>query len=306
MRRSSPPLWFSLCVVVALALALRALGVADLAHAGAVSHEAAPQVAIFGLIIAVVSAIWKGLEVAGRVTLAALGYSVKLLWLFASKTANALIDVGHGVLVGLQKAWKFFELTYEKVLKPAWSKFWRWFDKTRAWLDRTFGPTLRWLRRLRDNLLKFWKTWVRPWLDLIDVTRRVLRVLSSLGLKWAAALDKRLGELEARIERPFRLLLAKVNEVINLVNRVVTLDGLLQRVALIRSLERDMRYAWRAAVNWRVQPVDAAGVDAARQQMSKRTLDSVRHDIAASIVDGSGPYESWATEIAATIARGLQ
>jgi hypothetical protein len=156
---------------------------------------------------------------------------------------------GNALLKGLRAAWQFFELSYEKVIKPAFTKFWRWFDKFRKWLDDTFGPTLAWLRRLREHLLRFWATWVRPWLDFIDVTRRVLRVLSSLGLKWARELDKRLGELEEKIERPFRLLIAKVNEVINLVNRVITLDGLLTRLALIRSLERDYKYAWRAAVN---------------------------------------------------------
>jgi hypothetical protein len=289
MRRTPPPLWFSICVAVALAWVCRyALpGSGEAALAG--GHQAPPSQAFLGLIIFVVSAIWKGLEAAARVTLAAVAYSVKLLWLFASKSANALIDLGHGVLTGLRAAWKFFELSYEKVIKPAFTKFWRWFDKFRKWLDDTFGPTLRFLRRLRDNLLRFWKTYVRPWLDFIDVTRRVLRVLSSLGLAWAAALDKRLGDLEARIERPFQLLLAKVNEVINLVNRVVTLDGLFQRVALIRSLGRDYQYAWRAIAQPYTRALTEADRRHADDKLAVKSLRQIENETRAYVRDGGGP-----------------
>jgi hypothetical protein len=71
----------------------------------------------------------------------------------------------------------------------------------------------------------------------------VARILSSLGLGWARKLDAYLGQLEDKIQRPFQFLLAKINEVINVVNRIVTLDGLIQRVALIRSLARDYKFA---------------------------------------------------------------
>lgn len=299
MRRTPPPLWFSICVAVALAWLCRYTfaGFTDTGLAG--GHQAPPSQAFLGLIIFVVSAIWRGLEAAARVTLAAVAYSVKLLWLFATKSANALIDLGHGVLTGLRAAWKFFELSYEKVIKPAFTKFWRWFDKFRKWLDDTFGPTLRFLRRLRDNLLRFWATWVRPWLDFIDVTRRVLRVLSSLGLAWAAALDKRLGDLEARIERPFRLLLAKVNEVIGLVNRVITLDGLVQRLALVRSLERDYVYAWRAALNpWR-RTLSAQEKERGRQAWGAKTTAAVVRDVGDYLSTGGGANAPIVIEAAA-------
>jgi hypothetical protein len=252
-------------------------------------HAPDVQLAFWPIVFAIVSAIWRGLEVAGRVTLAAVAYSVKLLWLFASKAANGVIAVGNALLKGLRAAWRFFELSYEKVIKPAFTKFWRWFDKFRKWLDDTFGPTLAWLRRLRDSLLRFWATWVRPWLDFIDVTRRVLRVLSSLGLKWARELDKRLGELEEKIERPFRLLIAKVNEVINLVNRVITLDGLLTRLALIRSLERDYMYAWRAAVNPWTRDVTAADRERRDNTLTPRSLATITQETRAYMRDKSGP-----------------
>lgn len=289
VRRSSPPFWFQLAVAVAAALVVRAC----LPHGGGLVEGGGsdPHVAqaFLGFLILLVSLVWKGVEVAGKLTLAAVAYSVKLLWLFATKVGNGLTELGHGVLAGLRGAWKFFEWTYEKVLKPAWLKFWRWFDKFRRWLDETIGPVLRWLRELRDTLLDFWKTYVRPWLDLIDVTRRVLRVLSSLGFRWARALDDRLGAIESAIERPFRLVLGKINEVINIVNRVVTLDGLVQRVALVRSLERDYIYAWRAAVNPWSKPLPAE--DQKRRDAGRTTkgLPEVTADTIAYMQDRSGP-----------------
>lgn len=306
MRRSTAPLWFSVCVAAALGLVLRALLGTEEATGSAGGRALETSYAFWGLVIGVITWIWRGVEAAGKITLTALGYSVKLLWTFAQKTANALIDVGHGVLTGLQKAWKFFELTYEKVLKPAWTKFWRWFDKFRSWLDQTFGPVIEWLRELRDNLLGFWKTYVRPWLDLIDATRRVLRVLSSLGLSWARELDRKLAELSERIERPFRVLLAKVNEVINLVNRVVTLDGLIQRVALIRSMERDVRFFHRALVNWRIAPLGADDWRHVKGALDRRTPAEVTAEFSGMVARGEGPLAPVASEMALVWAQRMR
>jgi hypothetical protein len=249
LPRRAGPWWFHLLVAVVVGLVCRALTPSVAAPWDGGGHQPAVQQAFWPFLVIVGSLIWKGIEIAGRVTLEILRWMVINLSLIVTKLVNGLKAIGVDLLAGFRKAWDFLKVTYEHVLKPAWEKFWRWFDKLRKWLDDTFGPVLRHLRDLRDALLKFWKTYVRPWLDLIDVTRRLLRTLNSLGLKWAGELDRRLAAIEDAIERPFRLLLAKVNEIINLVNRVVTLDGLLQRVALIRSMERDYKFAWQAIVN---------------------------------------------------------
>lgn len=244
--RRSPPLWFLLCVAAALAGVVRLLSSAAGAPDVAPGHVSPPSVAFLGFLILLGELIWKGLEVAGKITLTVLHWMVINLSLVVTKIGNGLKALGSGLLVAAKRTWEFTRKLYDDVLKPAWGKFWGWFDKFRAWLDRTFGPVLDWLKRLRDNLLLFYKTWIRPWLDLIDVTRKLLRVLASLHVGWARALDARLAKIEELIEKPFRLVLAKLNEVIGIVNRIVTLDGLLQRVALIRSLARDYQFAWRA------------------------------------------------------------
>jgi hypothetical protein len=288
-RSSSPPLWFNLVVVVVLALALRACMHVVPTLAADARHGAPPSVAFWFFLLGIVEAIWKGVQVAGKITLEILQWSVKALWAFAQTTANGLKGLGQLVGRGLKGVWDFFETTYEKVIKPAWLKFWRWFDKFRRWLDQTFGPVLAWLRQLRDSLLAFWKTWVRPWLDLIDVTRKALRVLSSMGIGWARRLDAYLADLESRIEKPFLFVLSKLNEVINVVNRIVTLDGLLQRIVLIQSIARDYKYVWSNIVAPYSSPIDAARRKELTEAAAARSLAAIEGDLRRYLATGAGP-----------------
>jgi hypothetical protein len=272
---------------------------AALAPASGDGHSAPLSYAFWGFFIQLIGAIWDGIQAAGEVTLHVLQWIVAHLSILVARLVNGLKWVGRNLLNGLHKVWTFARLTYDKVLKPAWEKFWRWFDRFRQWLDHTFGPVLKFLHRLTDSLMRFWKDYVRPWLDLIDVTRRVLRVLGSLGLRWARELDARLGAIEEAIERPFRMLLQKLNDVINIVNRVVTLDGLLQRVALIRSLERDYIFAWRTAMNpWR-RELTGAQKDRAEKAWGAKTLAAVVSDVSASLTRNGGADEPIVTEMAA-------
>lgn len=300
-RRPAPPLWFLLCVVVVSGLLLRAFLGEDAFAAPSHGHPPQGLLGFWGFIILVGQLIWKGLEVAGRVTLEVLKWMVVNLSLVVTKLGNGLKVVGQSIILGLQKTWKFFELTYEKVLKPAWGKFWSWFDKFRRWLDRTIGPVLRWLRRLRDNLLAFWRTYVRPWLDLIDATRRVLRVLNSLGLRWAGALDRRLGEIEEAIERPFRLLLEKLNEVINVVNRIITADGLFQRLTLLRTLARDYGEIGKAIYERFARPLTSEEERVYKEAFKPKTDATHAAELRVAITDADGPLGSRGVEFAADV-----
>jgi hypothetical protein len=302
MRPRLPGLRFVVvaCVAVALALGVRAIAGTLHGPLPGGGHTLDVQLGFWAFLITIAGAIFKGLQVAGKVALVALQWSVKALWWFATTTANGLKAVGHAFLIGLKASWEFLRLTYDSVIKPGLVKFWSWFDKFRHWLDATFGPVLEWLRIIRDHVIAFYRTWVRPWLDLIDVTRRTLRILSSLGIDWARALDAKLGQLQELIDRPFRIVLAKINEVINIVNRIVTVDGLIQRIALIRSLERDIRYAARALFNWRIKPLGESDWQKLRRGMARRTEAEVTREFGNLVARGEGPLSGLASEMAAS------
>lgn len=190
--------------------------------------------------------------------------------------------------LGFVKAWDFVGNLYDDVLKPAWDKISAWFDRLHTWLDNTFGPLLKWLIKLRTQLLAFWKTYVRPWLDIIDVTRKLLRTLGSLGLTWATALDQRLGDLESAIEKPFQFVLGKLNEIINVVNTVITADGLFQRVALIKSLARDYQYAWTAITQPYLHNQTPPTDEPTGPPTAPRTLTEIADGLSAYVVSEDG------------------
>lgn len=296
--RRRAPFWLLLGLAVASALALRVL-VGTVGGGDATPGQWAPPSAAFlGFLILIGELIWKGLEVAGKITIEILHWMVVNLSLLVVKIKNGLSALGSGLLQGLKRGWDFTRKLYDDVLKPAWSKFWRWFDKARLWLDRTFGPVLAWLKQLRDGLLLFYKTFIRPWLDLIDITRKGLRVLGSLGVEWARALDARLARVEELIEKPFRLVLAKINEVIGIVNRVVTADGLFQRVAFIKSLGRDYRYAWRAITQPYTRAVTQTDRDEATKALAVKSFAQIASETRDYMRDGGGPRAPLLSEMA--------
>jgi hypothetical protein len=262
-RFRPPPTWalvLTLALVAALQLWRLAHGRAPL-RIGSADGAQAAWLAWVGLIAGWIKT---GSEVIGKLTLLALRWAVANLSLVAARLGNGLKSLGHALLVGVKDTWAFFRSTYEDVLKPAMQKLWGWFKTFRQWLKDTFGPILKHLTDLRDTLLRFWKTYVRPWLDLIDVTRRLLNIFGAMGLDWAKKLDRKLAEFERLIEQPFKLLLGKINEVIGIVNRIITVDGLIQRVALIGSLGRDYQQAWRAIT----QPYSAPVASVDRDKMN--------------------------------------
>jgi hypothetical protein len=274
--------------------------------AGFLSHPAPPAgpgelpitFAFWFAVIAIASAIWKGFEVAGRVTLEILKWSVLQLWSFARTVAKAAKEIGIDLVKGARKTWDFFEDTYEHVIKPAWNKFYAWYRRAREWLERVIGPVYKFLERLRGELRKLYDRWVRPILDSIDIARRVLGVLRSFGWDWVVRLDGYLTNLQERIDQPFRYALAKLNEVINLVNRVITFNGLIQRVALIRSIERDIRLVNRAFLNWRLNPASADQY-AAHVRKSGRTEAEIWREFIETVEPGGAARDSQAAEIAA-------
>jgi predicted house-cleaning noncanonical NTP pyrophosphatase (MazG superfamily) len=251
VRRPRPPapFWFHALIALVWALAARALTPAS-------TDPLAPSLAFWGIFLAIGELIWQGIHTVGDATVAALVFTVRQLWQFATTIYDGARHVADAIRIGLYKAWDFTKGLYEDILKPAWQKFWSLVDRVRGALEHALAPVIKFLRQIRDDIIGFYTKWVRPIIDTIETTRKILRVLAALHLDFARKLDVKLGELEELIDRPFRILLEKVNEILNLVNRVVTANGLFQRLALVRSIERDMVFIHREFVNMRSNPLD--------------------------------------------------
>lgn len=287
------PSWFVLLVALVAAYCVRAALPAG-------TPETPPlQFAWFAWVVIAAQAIWAGIQATGQVIVIALQFAVHALFLVVEYIHNALIEVGKAAMSGFRSAWTFLRTTYEDVLKPGWQKFWLWVDRARAWLNNFFAPVFRFLRDLRNEILGFYEHWVRPVLDAIEIARKGLQVLASLGIEWAKKLDGELARLEALIDAPFQFALRKINEVIGIVDRIVTADGLFQRLALIRSIERDLRYVSRAMVNWRSQPLTDADYVPMKSLPGVRTMADVTRDTEEILLFGTGRYEPIVKEMRA-------
>lgn len=297
LYRPAPPLWFLLLLAIAEGLITRALFGGIGAGDGSASPAPPLSLAWWAVVMLVASWVWTGVQVAGRITLQILAWSVKVLWAFATAINNAAVAIGRAFVEFGRKAWDFIQATYERVLRPAWLKFWEWFDNTRRWLESVFRPVLEFLDRIRSYVLRFYETYVRPILDVIGMARRVLGILASLGLDWAQKLDEKLRWLEEKIEAPFRIAIAKINEAIGIINRVVTADGLFQRLAYVRTLERDMRYLNRAFANWRSKPTLDADFQATKKKLAAKTPAELERDAVAHIDGTGGPRAALISEM---------
>jgi hypothetical protein len=286
------PFWFELALLGVFWLVAHLAGL-DARDPGPVAF------AWFAWLVIVAQAIWTGVQAVGQATLVALTWAVNALWLTAKAIGTGMKEFGRLFLRGGKELWGFMRATWTHVLKPVWMKFWRLVDWARRGLEDLFRPILRVLKYVRTEWLKLYDRFVRPVLDTIAIARKALRVGSALGLDWATKLDAKLGGIEAWIDAQFQKVLAEINKVINLVDRVVSADGLFQRLALVRSIERDIRYVSRAFMNWRSAAV--ADEDYARMRTTSRvpTIDDVLSATTDALTTNSGRYAPFVSETVA-------
>jgi hypothetical protein len=113
-------------------------------------------------------------------------------------------------------------------------------DKLRRleqYLKDKFGPILHYLKVLKDHINDIYKRFIRPIIDTIEFIRQLNRVLNVFHIHVFDKLDATLQQIERRLEAPFEWIQAHITELMNLIDRVMTIDGLFQRITLLRSLE---------------------------------------------------------------------
>jgi hypothetical protein len=209
---------------------------------------------------------------------------------------NAIIEIGkeiarfaRAVALVLARVAGILLRAWRQVIKPFLARLDGWILRVFKWLKDTFGPVIEFLVMIRNEILKFYTKWLKPILDTIDVLRRILSIASLLGIDAARKLDAKLAELERRIRLPLDIVIRKINEVIDVVDRIMTLDGLVQRVTLIRSLiayQRDALAVWWTSIH---KPLTEAEKTEHRKPLQTRSIAAIRDDFVAYVVHDSGP-----------------
>lgn len=168
-------------------------------------------------------------------------------WL-AGRVADILTSTG-GMFA---RVWDGLKIVWNDVLSP----FFRWLDaqltRVVSWLKATLKPVFDWLQRVRDELKSIYNRFVKPIIDTIEFLRQLNRVLLAFHLHFLQKLDTVLQTIEQRIEEPILWLNEQLNKIFNALDLVLTFDGFLQRLTLIRSLNRYVPDWLRIATNSRM------------------------------------------------------
>lgn len=191
----------------------------------------------------------------------------------AIAVGQAMVQVGlaiahFAVLVArvFAKTFTLLRGFWSQVLQPFVRWTWQGINRLHLWLEQTLGPVLRLLNAVRQWLEDFYQHWLRPIFDTIDAIRATARLLGALHLEWARKLDAWLGDLEARVFAAFAVVYVVLNRISEAVNRIIDLDGLIQRGVLLESLWRRVGDVWAVLLGHAPEGVSAAANTAKARQ----------------------------------------
>jgi hypothetical protein len=152
-----------------------------------------------------------------------------------------------------------------RLLRDGVKTFVRWavrhIEALHKYLKDKLGPALRFLEKLRKRIDAFYKTYVRPVLDVIDFIRQLNAILEVFHVHVLSSLDALLAAVERKIDTVYSTVVANINRIDNFLDLVIGLDGLYQRVTLMTSLSR-YRGSWVAGF-WNGQ-IDTVTIGAKR------------------------------------------
>jgi hypothetical protein len=185
-------------------------------------------------LIGSITGLWRGYKVDSFI-----GAIVSGLSNIAKALAQAFTTFVLEMRLFLAKLVAALARLWNVVLRPLlhWAK--EKFLSVTAWLKRTFAPLIRLIDRLRKEWRLFYTRILRPILDTIDIIRFFLRELGRLGVGWASDLDKTLARIQDKIQADWEWVYGHLNEIRNVIDRIVTLDYLIQRLVFLRTLDRD-------------------------------------------------------------------
>jgi hypothetical protein len=191
------------------------------------------RVGILGLVGTIANFFHGMPAITARALLQAVAYLKDQTVALESGNVNIFWKLGGAIAGALQ--------TFAIYVKDHAIQFMKWAgDKLRKleqYLKDKFGPILHYLKVLKDHINDIYKRFVRPIIDTIEFIRQLNRVLNVFHIHVFDKLDTTLQQIERRLEEPFQWVLQHITELENWVDRIVTLDGLFQRITLLRSLE---------------------------------------------------------------------
>ncbi|HWY55746.1 MAG TPA: hypothetical protein VNZ03_14860 [Terriglobales bacterium] len=170
--------------------------------------------------------------------IAALQFLYALLVAVAQFLYSLLVAVFNFLVNILKKVAAFLHTLWDSFFKKIFTDIINAIRKLHAWLELHLGPFIKWLQQARAFLDRIFRLYIKPILNLIQHVRQYLQILRLLGVKWAGALDARLGQIEGAIAGIFLRIQGYLNAVIGIVNSLSDPLGLFRRPTFVMSMRR--------------------------------------------------------------------
>ena len=149
--------------------------------------------------------------------------------------AQNLWNAAHYLLDSL---WRWVKFIYESVIKRLLTAILRGISKAHDWLEAHLRPVVNFLKKLRAWYDRYYKLYVRPWMNMLQHIRQVLAVLRALHIHWAAELDKRILQIESYTAGIFTQVRTILNGFIDIFNSVIDPLMMLRKPIIVLSLRR--------------------------------------------------------------------
>jgi hypothetical protein len=177
----------------------------------------------------------------------------------------------------------------------------RQVDKITKFLREKFARVLAFLKTVKDHINAWYKQFIRPIIDTIEFIRHINRVLQIFHVDVLGRLDRVLGQIEDRIEAPFDWTNRILTEVQNAIDRILTLDGLVNRIALLKSLDAYAPEWMRAFWEKQGQGISPAlKASMAGQDYPLTPAPTYGEELGKFYGGRGGEYDGLAEELAAT------
>lgn len=134
----------------------------------------------------------------------------------------------------------FFERLWTGFFQGIFTKVWNAIKAASTWLEAKLGPVVKFLQKVRAYYLKWFNTYIKPFLVLLQHVRQYLQILSFLHVGFAQKLDAYLAQLQAKIVQSFATIVGTINTAIDILNAVMDPAYLLRKPTLLLSLRRQI------------------------------------------------------------------
>lgn len=132
----------------------------------------------------------------------------------------------------------FFTHLWTSFFKDIFVKVFSGIQKLTTFLETKLRPIIKFLQMARKYIDKIYKTYIAPFLKVIQHIRQFLQILKLLHVKFAAELDKALAQIQHDVQGVFTQIRGILNTTIDLLNIIADPSKLLRKPTMVLSVRR--------------------------------------------------------------------